>query len=201
MIDISKLSSSGGGLVIFAVTFLEQAGAPIPAAPCLLAAGALCATGEATAGPVIGAAFLGSLMADLMWFYAGRRGGKRVLNFLCRLGLLQSRKIEQTEKTFADRSMRAVILSKFVPGLSLVIPPLAGAFHIGFRRFLMLDSLASLLYAGLYLLLGVVFSDQVEAALKVLSHFGFGSLLILLALAVGYLVIKRRSRRAAAQPQ
>ncbi|MCI0534219.1 MAG: hypothetical protein L0Z50_03220 [Verrucomicrobiales bacterium] len=76
-----------GAAVLFAAVFVEQMGIPLPAAPWLLAAGALAATGKINWWVAITAATFGSLLADVFWFYLGRYGGHRVLNFLCRISL------------------------------------------------------------------------------------------------------------------
>src|SRR6185369_13128135 len=146
---------------LFLVVFLEQTGVPIPAAPCLLAAGALCATGESSMLAVIGTVMVACLVADCAWFCLGRRGGSRVLQFLCRLGLAGNLRPEQLGAVFHRHGAPVLALAKFLPGLSVVAPPLAGALGLGFGRFLLFDGLGSLLYAGFYLLLGSAFSDQV----------------------------------------
>src|SRR5256885_12795868 len=66
--------------VLFAVVFVEQMGVPLPAAPWLLAAGALAATGRINWLVALSAATVGSLLADLIWFYLGRYGGQPRLN-------------------------------------------------------------------------------------------------------------------------
>ena len=180
-------------MVLFAIVFLEQAGLPIPAAPWLLAAGAVCGTGETTPTTTIGATVLACLIADSAWFLIGKRGGKRVLHFLCRLTL--SADVEQTERSFNRHAMPLVVMGKFVPGVNLVIPALAGASGMGVRRFLLFDSLGSVVYAAFYLLLGTLFSDQVQAILAILHRLGVGSLLLLVALLVIYIAFHHWSRR------
>src|SRR5215510_2597020 len=91
------------GSVIFLVTFLEQAGVPVPAAPFILAAGALCVTGQASAATALGATLLGCLIADLAWFYIGRRSGKRIFHFLDRFAFFHNASLEHTEQKFTHQ--------------------------------------------------------------------------------------------------
>src|SRR4051812_10074524 len=113
---------------LFLVVFAEQVGVPIPAAPMLVAAGTLAADGAFNPATAVGAAVAGSLLADLIWFYVGRRGGKNVLRCLRKFTLCDDSRFAQAERFFVRYEMSAVVLGKFVPGLSLVVPPLAGAF-------------------------------------------------------------------------
>jgi membrane protein DedA with SNARE-associated domain len=147
MNEMLQFSPGPGGVVLFAIVFLEQLGLPIPAAPWLLAAGALCAAGEASPATISGMTLLACLTADLAWFYLGRRGGKRVLNFLCRL-MVPGRSVEQLESTFTRHGLPLIASAKFFPGLSVVAPPLAGAFAVPLSRFLLFDLLGSTLYTG-----------------------------------------------------
>ncbi len=53
---------------IFACVFLEQIGAPIPAFPALLAAGALVISGELNLGWCLVVAVAAALLADIIWY-------------------------------------------------------------------------------------------------------------------------------------
>src|SRR2546428_10869965 len=76
-----------GYVVVFGWVFAEQIGLPIPAAPVLLAAGALAGTGRLSLALVLVLAALASLGSDTIWYWIGRTRGGRVLGWLCRLPL------------------------------------------------------------------------------------------------------------------
>src|ERR1051325_7818655 len=92
-----------GAAVLFAAVFVEQIGVPLPAAPWLLAAGALAGTDKMNWFVVLGAAVFGSVLADLIWFYLGRHGGLRMLSLLCRISLEPDSCVRRTEGFFTDR--------------------------------------------------------------------------------------------------
>jgi membrane protein DedA with SNARE-associated domain len=188
------------GAALFIVVLLEQAGLPIPAAPCLLAAGSLCATGQATATHVIGLAILACLVVDVAWFYVGQRRGKAFLTFLGSLALLNNNGLERIERSFVRHGLSLVVISKFVPGLGMVVAPLAGALKVELGRFLLFDLLGSSLYAGIYLLAGIIFSEQVRAVLEMLPQLGLGALLVLAVLVMAYVVGKHTLRKTVLQP-
>jgi membrane protein DedA with SNARE-associated domain len=141
-----------GATVLFAAVFIEQMGVPQPAAPWLLAAGALSGTGKMNWLPALSAAAFGSvLMADLIWFYLGRHGGQRVLSLLCRISLEPDSCVRRTQNLFTRYGMRGVLVAKFIPGLSTLAPPLAGNSGVNAPRFLFFDGLGSLLYGGSFI--------------------------------------------------
>jgi len=195
MNEMLQFSMSYGGALLFAIVFLEQVGLPIPAAPWLLAAGAVCAAGDASPAMAAGATLMACLLADSAWFCLGRRSGKRVLHFLYRLILTHRFSGEQIERAFARHGMPLVVLAKFVPGLSVVVPPLAGALKVVTSRFLLFDLLGSALYAAFYLLLGGAFRNQIHAVMALLHHFGVISLIFLLLLFAAYVAWKQLRRR------
>src|SRR5580698_1681158 len=107
-----------GTAVLFVAVFADQIGIPLPAAPWLLAAGALAGTGKMNWMVALGSASIGSVAADLIWFYLGRRYGNRVLGLLCRISLEPDTCVRRTEGVFTRYGMKGVVVAKFIPGLS-----------------------------------------------------------------------------------
>jgi membrane protein DedA with SNARE-associated domain/rhodanese-related sulfurtransferase len=183
-----------GAAVLFAAVFVEQMGIPLPAAPWLLAAGALAGTGKMNWFVALSAAAFGSVLADLIWFYLGRHRGQRVLSLLCRISLEPDSCVRRTQGFFTRYGMKGVVAAKFIPGLSTLAPPLAGNSGVSAPRFLVFDGLGALLYAGSFILVGVLFSPQLEQiidALASLGHSALGVLVGLAALYIGYRYFRR----------
>jgi len=184
-----------GPTVLFTAVFVEQIGFPLPAVPWLLAAGALAGAGKMNWPVALGAATVGSLLADLVWFYLGRHRGQRVLSLLCRISLEPDSCVRRTQNIFTRYGMPGVVAAKFIPGLSTLVPPLAGNAGVGTSKFILFDGLGSLLYGGCFILLGVLFSRQLEQILSVLSGFGSGALGVVFGLAALYIGFKYVQRR------
>src|SRR3974377_1845464 len=103
----------------------EQCGLPLPAAPTLVVAGALAANGQLPALGVCAVAVLACLIGDSAWYVAGRAYGVRVMKLLCRISLTPDTCVSQTQSSFERWGPRALIIAKFIPGLSIIPPPLA----------------------------------------------------------------------------
>jgi membrane protein DedA with SNARE-associated domain len=195
MIETLQFLVEHGYSVLFVVVLAEQMGLPLPAAPLLLAAGALAGVGQLHLVLAIGLATFASLLADTLWYELGRRRGNKVLQFLCRIALEPDSCVRRTEEIFAQHGARSLVVSKFFPGLSTVAPPLAGIFRMRLRRFLFFDGLGSLIWVGTYAGLGYLFSDQLERI--AMAGAGLGSRLILifalvLAAYIGWKYVQRR---------
>ena len=184
-----------GPVVLFAAVLVEQMGVPLPAAPWLLAAGALAATNNINWFAALASATFGSLLADLIWFYLGRYGGHRVLDLLCRISLEPDSCVRRTQDVFTRYGMRGVVAAKFIPGLSTLAPPLAGSSGVSAPRFFLFDGLGSFLYPASFMLLGALFSRQLEEVIAALASLGSGALGVVIALAALYIGYKYYQRR------
>jgi membrane protein DedA with SNARE-associated domain/rhodanese-related sulfurtransferase len=184
-----------GAAVLFTAVFVEQLGVPLPAIPWMLAAGALAATGKINWVVALGSAALGSALADMIWFYFGRYGGNRVLNLLCRISLEPDSCVRRTQDIVTRYGMKGIVAAKFIPGLSTLAPPLAGSAGISAPRFLFFDGLGSLLYAGVFILAGALFSRQLEQIIAALTSLGKGALGVVIGLAALYIGYKYYQRR------
>src|SRR5215217_504430 len=162
-----------GLLVVFANVFLEQVGAPIPALPTLVVAGALAARGRMDLATLLAVALAGSVLADTIWFLIGRWQGHRVLRTVCKLSLSPDSCVRGTEDLFERVGMPSLLYAKFIPGYNTIAPPLAGAMRKSLGSFLFWDSLGSLLWLGSGVTVGFVFHRAVGRALLYLETLGY----------------------------
>ena len=162
----------------------------------LLAGGALAGSGNLGLAGVIIFPVAGSLLADTIWFEIGRRKGSKVLNLLCRISLEPDSCVRNTENLFARRGANALVVAKFVPGLSMVAPPLAGMFGMRMSRFLLYDGLGAIAYVGGFVGLGYVFSHQLETMAEIALGLGVGLLVLLVGGLVFYIAWKYLQRRS-----
>ena len=161
MDGITVLVARYGLAAVFLITFLENAGLPIPAFPVLMLAGAYAST-RLTAVPLIaGVAVLGALLADGIWYYVGRWRGKRVLDHLCRVSFNPDACLERAVDGFHRRMGATILFAKFLPGVNTIVPPLAGVSAMPFPLFLLLDFAGALLWAGAGIALGVAFGEKI----------------------------------------
>jgi rhodanese-related sulfurtransferase len=90
--------------------------------------------------------------------------------------------------------MRGVVAAKFIPGLSTLAPPLAGSAGVCAPRFFFFDGMGSLLYAGCFILVGVLFRHQLEQVIAALASLGSSALGVVVGLAVLYIGYKYYQR-------
>jgi membrane protein DedA with SNARE-associated domain/rhodanese-related sulfurtransferase len=184
------LSIGHYGLLIVAVNvLLDQLGLPVPAVPTLVIAGAIAAAGQISLLGLFVWAVIACLAADCAWYVIGERYGIRVLKMLCKISLEPDSCVSQTQTRFERWGINSPVIAKFIPGLAIIAPPMAGAMRIGWPRFVFLSTCAAILWVGSALALGVLFRAQIGRLLEHLSEFGSltaAGILILLAAYIAY---------------
>ena len=103
--------------------------------------------------------------------------------------------MRRTEGVFSRQGARSLIFAKFLPGVGAVAPPLAGVFHMRLARFMMFDSMGTLLWAGTFLGAGFVFSGQIEQIAAHLASFGGNLGVVLVTAFAVYIAYKFIARQ------
>ncbi len=161
-----------GYIVIFVAVLVEQIGLPAPAGPILIAAGALGGMHRLSLAAVLGLSLLASLMCDSLWFYMGKRRGVSVIEFVCKIALEPNVCISKTHSAYTRYGAKSLLVSKFVPWLGTLGPPMAGMYNLAPWKFLLLDSMGALAWASVYVIAGWVFRAQLEDLADAMSRFG-----------------------------
>lgn len=181
--------------MLFAFVLAEQVGLPVPAVPLLLGVGAFAGTGRMSALAGLATALAASLPPDLVWYELGRARGKRVLDVICRLSLEPDSCVRRTENLFMRRGRWALLIAKFLPGLSTIAPPLAGVVGLARTPFLLLDTLGALIWAGAWIGLGYVASSALAPVLALAARVGHWGLAAAMVALGGYVLAKLVRRR------
>jgi membrane protein DedA with SNARE-associated domain/rhodanese-related sulfurtransferase len=188
--DMIGLLSQYGLVVVFVNVLLEQIGLPIPAIPTLVVAGALAVSGQLSLALVFLVALVACLIADAIWYLVGRSYGNGVMKTLCKISLTPDSCVSETQSRFERWGLNALVVAKFVPGLSLIAPPLAGATRISLPSFLFYDAAGSALWIAAGVGGGALFGRQIDYVLGKVEQFGTRALVVLGVLLVLYIAFK-----------
>ena len=178
------------GLMIVVINvLLDQIGLPVPAVPTLVVAGALAADGQIPLPALFVGSVIACLVADCSWYLVGQKYGIRVLKTLCRISLEPDSCVSQTQTRFERWGINSLVIAKFIPGLAIIAPPLAGAMRIGLLRFIFLSTGAAVLWVGSGLVAGMLFKSQIARLLQHLDDIGSAAgagVVVLLAAYIAY---------------
>jgi membrane protein DedA with SNARE-associated domain/rhodanese-related sulfurtransferase len=188
--ELAPLIDRYGLAIVFGNVLLEQIGVPVPAIPTLVVAGALVAGGRLPGIAVFALAVLACAIADVSWYVAGRLYGNRVMRVLCGISLTPDSCVSDTQEKFGRWGINALLVAKFIPGISLLAPPLAGATRIGWLPFLAFNTTGGILWVAAGVGGGMLLGSQIEGLLAQLQRYGTVVVIALGVLIVAYIAYK-----------
>ena len=184
-----------GITAVFINVLLSQLGLPVPVIPTLILAGAFANEGRLSGSALCTAAVAACFIGDTAWYLSGRLYGNRVMKLLCRISLTPDSCVSQTQTRFERWGANALVVAKFVPGLSLIAPPLAGATRMSFAQFAALSVAGSVVWVGVFVAGGMLLGPQIDRLLPHMRVLGGVALLVIAIFIVLYIAYKWWQRR------
>ena len=169
---IVQLLVKHGYSVLFVSVFARQMWLPVPAILFLIAAGALADSGRMTLAVALGLPITACLLADIMWYEAGRRWGDQILHFIYGLSLDPDATSRRSKEAFVRHGARTLMLAKFVVGLDAATPPLAGLSGTSRTRFIAFDAIGAALWSGVYAGIGYALGRDLDRAAAYAARLG-----------------------------
>jgi membrane protein DedA with SNARE-associated domain len=197
--DIGSLSDDSLPWVLGLNALAHEIGVPLPLTPTALFAGARVSQGQANAAGLLLVIVGATLIGNTVWYGAGRAFGNRVLKTLCRISLSQDTCVGRTELAFTKWGRWSLVFGHFIPGVSLVAPPLAGALGMSWPVFLGFTALGAALHGGVMIGAGMLLSEGILALADALLAHGEQSLAAIVLALVAYVAWKWWRRRLAAR--
>src|SRR5712671_6334897 len=176
--------------VLFGVIVVATVGIPLPISMMLVAAGSFVELGEMKLWQVIVVASAGAVIGDQIGYALGRWGGHRVVERFRRRGN-GSNKIAQAQ-AFAKRwGATGIFLTRWLitplgPWLNLT----SGMAGYPWMRFFLWDVLGEVLWVVLYVLLGMLFSDRVQALVEILGNLAWVIVGLIVAAILGWKLLR-----------
>jgi len=154
--------------VVFVVALMESLvvlGLIIPGAALLFGVGALMATGTLPIPSILFWTVAGAIVGDLTSFLLGQYYHQRlrVIWPFRRYPLLVNRGVD----FFVRHGGMSVFMARFIGPLRPIVPAIAGMMNMTTPRFLLVDCIACLLWAPVYILPGMVFGASLSLAAEV----------------------------------
>jgi membrane protein DedA with SNARE-associated domain/rhodanese-related sulfurtransferase len=196
MHELTLLMAQYGLLVVFASVLLDEGGLPIPCFPILVVAGAATATGHFSLLAVIATAVLASVLADLFWYWAGMRYGRRILSLLCRISLAPDSCVRQTETLFGRVGSWSLLFVRYLPGLTNITVAMAAITRMRLPAFTLLNMAGAALYFGLPALLGALFYRAIDDVVSTMVALGTVGIVAVVAALILYILLRWWRRRA-----
>lgn len=175
--QIAALSYLG----IFGTAFLANIVVPVPEEVVILAIGYVAGTGHINFWITLPIVILGMLLSDIIMFSLSLHGNKIVRTVYDKFFA----KIVPMNQEFIEKHVaKIVFVSRFLVNLRFIGPFLAGQAKISYKKFLMLDGAAIIIYASILLWAGHYFQNRIESIFS-----GIGAFKNILLIVIGIVIL------------
>ena len=188
--------STYGLPALFVVVLITSVGFPLPSTFALIAAGSFVQLGDMNLAWVLGLGITGALLGDQIGYALGRFGGRRLA---MRVGgwFGGGQRLQQAEKFARKWGAVGIFFSRWLitpmsPWLNIV----SGITAYSYPRFLVWDIPGEIIWVVLYVMVGKVFSDRVQALTEMLGSLSWVLFGLVAAILFGWALVRRiRSAR------
>ena len=142
---------------ILVLITIEEAGVPLPLpGDTLLVLAGIQHHGFLFSVLVILAASVAVFIGSSALYFVVKRGGRPLLEKYGKFLHISEKRLQQVEDWFVHRGQFAVIAGRLIPGLRIPTTIMAGLSGMPYRQYAAAASIAAVLWAFLYFMLGVV---------------------------------------------
>jgi membrane protein DedA with SNARE-associated domain len=175
-----------GVVALFGILVVTSAGFPFPVTLLLLAVGSFVAQGELKLWEVIVSGSAGAIVGDQIGYFLGRWGGRRLVHRLAdKVG--GAEQIKRAEKFTNRWGGAGIFFSRWLVGpLGPWVNLTSGITAYPWPRFIFWDVLGEVLWIVLYVTLGKIFSDRVQALAELLGNLTWVILGLIAASILGW---------------
>jgi membrane-associated protein len=181
---------------LFIVVLITSVGVPLPSTFALIAAGAFVQLGDMNFGWVIGLGIAGALLGDQIGYAIGRWGG-RPLAYRLSARIRGQKQLQRAEETARKWGAAGIFFSRWlITPLSPWLNIVSGITSYPYIRFLIVDIPGEIIWVVLYVLVGEIFSDRVQAVTMMLGNLSWALLGAVAAALFGWRLFRSlRNRR------
>jgi membrane-associated protein len=161
----------------------------------MIAAGAAARTGGASLWVVCVAPLLILLAADPFLYWAGRRYGRRALDFLIEQDPRWRRRAARSERWFSRWGAWTIAFGYYIPFVPATLFYLAaGESRMRIRTFAIADLLGTLTWIGIHVGAGYAAGESAKNIAEKISQYGLWAAVVIIVGAIGWSVIQYRQQ-------
>ncbi|WP_249226819.1 DedA family protein [Alicyclobacillus mengziensis] len=195
--DIQAMIHHYGYVGVFFILFMENLGIPFPAETTLTISGIEWTQGVFKLIPLLLSASLGNILGSTVSYGIGRFLGRPVVvRFGKYVGITHER-LDKANGMFTKYQSPVVLFGKFIAGIRVLIPYLAGINKMSFTVFMIYNAVSAVVWAGVFIIVGKYIGIEWSRYHQVLHQYMVPAIIVVVVLAGFYVGLKiRHTRRA-----
>jgi len=161
--DLVANASGWAYLIVFVLAVLDALVPVVPSETSVITAGVVASAGDLSLPMVIAAAAAGAFVGDNTAYFVGHRYGTRINDRFFTSEKAKER-VEWAHRQVEERGGELILIGRFIPGGRTVVTLSAGTLGYPWRKFVIFDAVAALVWALYASLLGYLGGHAFEDA-------------------------------------
>jgi membrane protein DedA with SNARE-associated domain len=186
-----------GLIALFLIVMLESGGVPLPGETALVTAAIYASQGHLNIVAVIVVAAAGAIVGDNLGYWAGRLGGRRVLEQWGPTRRWSQKTLPRAERFFKRHGGKTIFLARFFSVLRVTAAWVAGISRMHWWFFFLWNAAGGICWA---VLVGLVAYYSGHAAADAIGRYGLwagvGIVVVLVVVWLVFHLLKKRALRA-----
>ena len=188
---ITGFAGAAGYAAVLGALLLCGLGVPVPEDIVLLSGGYIASEASHPVMPMMLVGLVGIVAGDSIIFGMGRSKGIELAERTFLRRYLTPERLARVDVLFRRHGEKILVAARFLPGLRAVTFFTAGAIKVPYWKFLVLDGLAALVSAPVWVYLGYAYGHTVLAEAKKWQGYILAGLAVLIVAALVYRRWKR----------
>jgi membrane-associated protein len=161
--DLVANASGWAYLIVFVLAVLDALVPVVPSETSVITAGVVASAGDLSLPMVIAAAAAGAFVGDNTAYFVGHRWGGRINDRFFTSEKARER-VAWGHRQIEERGGELIVIGRFIPGGRTVVTLSAGTLGYPWRKFVIFDAIAALVWAVYAALLGYLGGHAFEDA-------------------------------------
>lgn len=180
---------------IFIILLLEMIGIPFPGETILTLSGIEWTAGSFSLLPLLGAAVSGNVIGSSIAYGIGRFLGRPVIVRYGRIVGITNERLDKAEAKFNQYRIPVILFSKFIAGIRVLAPYLAGINNMSFVAFSVYNLISATLWSVGFIVLGRSLDMAWHRYHQVIHPFLLPTLIVAIFLVGIYYRLKTNKKR------
>jgi membrane protein DedA with SNARE-associated domain len=194
-LDVHFWLAHYGYIGVFFILMSEVIGIPFPAETTLTLTGIAWSAGQLSLVPLVVMAALGNIVGSTIAYFVGKYLGRLVILRVGKYVGITEKRLDKAEMQFRKYQSGIIFVGKFIAGIRVLIPYLAGINETPFIRFTLYNAIAAVIWVVTFVLLGSYIGVLWKQYHGLVLHYMVPSIIILVVLVGLYVWWKVRSHR------
>lgn len=195
ILHIQLLIHHYGYFGVFFILLLEMIGIPFPAETTLTISGIEWTQGAFKLVPLLIAATVGNAIGSVVAYWIGRLLGRPVIVRWGRYVGITGKRLDKANVMFQKYQATVVLFSKFIAGIRVLVPYLAGINKMSFGLFTMYTTVSAVVWSAAFVILGRYIGIEWSRYHQVLHQYLVPGIIVLAVLVAIWFTMKVRGKR------